>query len=489
MSKPGNGKKENDTLNTLLSPESVAIVGASSTENKVGHTILQNIINNGFEGKIYPINPNATNILDLPTYDTVEDIPDPVDTIIFAVPGAIIRDILPACASKGAENVIIVSAGFDESTSDIGSDLQSDIKKICEKNNLTVVGPNTTGMVTMKNKLVASIEPFPDWEDGTVAIGAQSGIFAGVYMQELMHTDTQAIGYNYAIGMGNKIGLDETKFIKHAHRDNDVDVIQLHLESIRKPKAFFSAAAEISQDKPIILLKTGRTPEGRSAARWHTASTPTHDESVDAACQSSGIIRADDLPQFTDYARGFDSQPTPNGRNVGVITTSGGNGVIAADAISNSALELASPTKDTLEQIKSIAPDWQPIRNPVDIFTAISESGARQGHEQPLRLLLDDKNVDAVLTIHLASDAPDFDDLDEMYRSAQNDHPEKPILSYIMGGQIKERWLQEMTNTDVPVYDSATAAIDTLESMYRYQKYVDGRETYDPNVESTRYIV
>jgi acetyltransferase len=397
------------------------------------------------------------------------------------IPGQFIPDVIPECAQKGVTSIVVVSAGFAEAVDEDRQDLQTEIERRCADHGIRAVGPNTTGMVSMKNDLVASFMPFERWHDGSIGMGAQTGIFAGVYMEELMAQEVQTMGYRYSIGFGNKMDLDETDFVRYAGQDTDVDVIQLYLECIREPDAFFPTAGHVAKEKPIVLLKSGRTPEGRNAARWHTASTPTVDDEIENACQANGIVRATSIPEFMNYAKGFDYQPAPRGRRVAVLTLSGANAVMASDHVSNSALELAELSDETLETVKDLVPDWQPIRNPIDQWLALP-SGSRAAQEVPLQAVLDDDSVDAVVTIHLASGEPDFENVGEVYEQAMADHPDKPVLSYIMGAETKDRWIESMEGSGVPVFDSAYEAIDTLEKMYRWRRYADGVAQYETDV-------
>lgn len=467
-----------DAVDALLNPRTVAVVGASETDGKPGNVLLRNILQNDFSGTTYPINPKSDEILGLRAYDSITDVPGDVDTVLFAVPGPIIKRIIPDCAAKNVTSAVIVSAGFAEAVDEERQRLQAELADLCEEHGIHVVGPNTTGMVSMKTDLVASFMPFPRWHDGSIGIAAQTGIFAGVYMEELMARDVQKLGYNYSVAFGNKMGVDETSFVRYAGQDDDVDVIQLYLECIRSPEEFFPVAAEVTKEKPIVLLKSGRTPDGRKAARWHTSSTPTIDTEVENACRASGIVRADTVPEFMNYAKGFDYQPTPRGRNVAVLSLSGANAVMASDYIAQSGLELAELSTETLERVKELVPDWQPVRNPIDQWLALP-SGSRAAQEVPLNAVLADDNVDAVVTIHLASGEPDFDGVGEVYAEATAAHPEKPVLSYIMGAETKAEWIEAMEGTDVPVYDSAAAAVDTLEQMYRWHRYAGGYENYE----------
>lgn len=475
-------------VGAVLEPDRIAIVGASNTEGKPGNVLLQNVLRNDFDGEVFPINPKDETVLGLEAYERVTDVPGELDAVLFAVPGPVIKDVLPDCAEKGVTSIVIVSAGFAEATDADRQQLQTELEALCAEHGIRAVGPNTTGMVSMKKDLVASFMPFPRWHDGSIAIAAQTGIFAGVYMEELMAKEVQKLGYNYSVAFGNKMDLDETDFIRYAGQDDSVDVVQMYLECIREPSEFFPAAGRVAEEKPIVLLKSGRTPEGRNAARWHTASTPAVDEEVENACRANGIVRADTVPELMNYAKGFDYQPAPNGRNVAVLSLSGANAVMASDYISESMLELAELSEETLSEVKELVPEWQPVRNPIDQWLALP-SGSRKAQEIPLNAVLEDENVDAVVTIHLASDEPNFEGVGEVYRDAMENHPEKPVLSYIMGAETKREWIESMEGTSVPVYDSAYEAIDTLEQMYWWQTYAEGAENYETEVSNTDTVI
>ncbi|MDX1747132.1 MAG: CoA-binding protein, partial [Halobacteriales archaeon] len=362
---PQSWERAREEVGSLLEPERVAVVGASNTDGKPGNVLLDNILRNEFEGDVYPINPSAEEVLGVTAYPSVSDVPEDLDTVLFAIPGQYIEDVIPECAEKNVTSIVIVSAGFAEAVDEDRQRLQAELEERCAEHGIRAVGPNTTGMVSMKTGLVGSFMPFPRWHDGSIGLAAQTGIFAGVYMEELMAREVQKLGYNYSVGFGNKMDLDETDFVRYAGQDDDVETIQLYLECIREPEEFFPAAGHVAKEKPIILLKSGRTPEGRTAARWHTASSPGNDLEVDNACTRYGIVRADTVPQFMNYAKGFDYQPAPRGRKVAVLSLSGANAVMTSDYVSQSRLELAELADETLERIKALVPDWQPIRNPV----------------------------------------------------------------------------------------------------------------------------
>lgn len=240
-------------------------------------------------------------------------------------------------------------------------------------------------------------------------------------------------------------------------------------------------AARVAKEKPIILLRSARTTAGRSAARFPTASTPAPDKEVTRACRQSGIVRADTVPEFMNYAKGFDYQPAPQGRNVAILSLSGANAVMASDYVTQSSMETANPSNETLERVKELVPDWQTIRNPIDQWLALP-SGSRETQEVPLNAVLEGENVDAVITIHLASEAPDFDGVGDVYEQATSAHPDKPVLSYIMGAEIKDQWLRSMEGSGVPVFDSAYEVVDTLDAMYRWYRYANGYQDYDTSI-------
>ncbi|MBI4455903.1 MAG: acetate--CoA ligase family protein [Acidobacteria bacterium] len=459
------GKRAND-IRAVLEPRSVAVVGASANPEKSGHVLLKNIIANGFPGAIYPINPKVDQILGYKAYPTILDVPGEIDLVFFLLPGGFIPKLYADCKKKRVKATVIVSAGFSE-VGEEGAKAQRELEELICQTGVRCVGPNTIGFVNMDAKLVASFAFFKNWQDGPIALAAQSGIFAGAVADQLMDRKVQRIGIGTSLAFGNKIDLDESDFIEWASNNAKTRVIALHLEGIRRPRRFFSLANNIKRDKPIIVLKPGRTQAGARAAASHTGSLALNDVLVDQAFQQYGIIRAYDLEEFLEFMKAFSYLSLPKGNRVGVVTFSGANGVMASDELTEHGFELAQLAPPTADRIKKFLPPWQPVTNPLDLWAALG-AGNRLVHEEGLHAALDDQNVDAVLLILLGLANADFDGMRAIFLRARERHADKPLYTVILGGPVKQKWLQEVDGLNMPVFETTRIAVKALAAMRRY---------------------
>ncbi len=453
-------------ITALLEPQSIAVIGASTNPRKTGHILLENIIVNGYKGKIFPINPKADEILGCKAYKTILDVPGEVDLVIFLVPGQYIADLFPLCKQKGVKAAVIVAAGFSESGEE-GARAEAKLRQLAKETDIRCVGPNTIGFVNMQANLVASFAPFTNWLDGPIALAAQSGIFAGAVADEVMARTVQRIGICKSLPMGNKLDLDETDFLEYAWKDPATEVIALHLEGVRRPGSFLSLANKVKRDKPVIVLKPGRTEAGARASAYHTGSEAVDDALLERAFRQYGLIRAYDLEEFVEYMKSFSYQPLPKGNRVGIVTFSGADGVIASDELHHHGFELASFADPTLQRIKKILPEWQPLTNPLDLWAALG-AGNRLVHEEGILSVIDDENTDAVLAIILGLSNAEFDGIREIYQAAKEQHPEKPLFTVFLGGRLKQRWLSEIEGLNMPAFDTTRIAVMSLQAMYGY---------------------
>lgn len=453
-------------VRTLLEPESIAVVGASPSPDKSGSILLKNLIDHGFPGRLYPIHPTAASILGRPAFPSVAALPEPVDLAFLVVPAAGVAEVLRQCEARGVRAVVIVSAGFGE-VGDAGATAEAELRRILARSGIRAIGPNTIGFVNVPRRLVASFVPFASWRDGPVALAAQSGLFVGALADELMARTVQRIGIRLAVAFGNKIDLDEVDFLEHACRDPAIRVIAFHLESFRRPRRFLELAGRVARDTPVVVFKTGRTRAGARAAASHTGALALDDRILDSALRQANVTRARSLEEFLALIRAFAWLPPPRGPRVGILTFSGANGVIAADEVEEAGLGLASLAPATLERIKALLPDWQPVGNPVDLWLAVG-AGARRAHEEPLSALLDDPEVDAVLAILLALPNTDFAGVRETFAEARRRHPDKPLFLVVLGGGVKARWLGELEGLEIPVDSDSRLSVRTLQAMREY---------------------
>ncbi len=474
---PAAERKERGTIQAVLEPRSIAVIGASANPEKTGHVLFKNIVVNGFPGKVYPINLKAEEILGYKAYRKILDVPGDIDLVFFLLPGEYVATLMEDCHKKGVKAACIISAGFAE-VGEEGARAQKILEELVRKTGVRCLGPNSIGLINMDRKLVGSFILFENWEDGPISLAGQSGIFAGAVADQLMNRSVQRIGIGKSVIFGNKIDLDESDFVEWAWKDPKTKIIALHLEGMQDPRRFLSLADRVKKDKPIIVLKPGRTTAGAKASASHTGSLALDDTLVDQAFRQYGVIRAYDLEEFVEFMKAFSYQPLPQGNRVGVVTFSGANGVIASDELAEHGFVLAEFGPATQERAKKFLPAWQPVTNPLDLWAALG-AGNRLVHEEGINSALDDPGVDAVLVVLLALANADFDGIREVFAQAMARHAGKPVYLVILGGKVKERWLKEMAGLRVPVFETTRIAVKALAAAFRYGQR-RGRIELDP---------
>jgi acetyltransferase len=291
-----------ETLKALFEPQSVAVVGASPRQGKAGYFLFRNILEGGFGGRLYAVNPNAKRVLGQRSYGSVLDLPERPDLAVLVVPNPLVKPAFLECAEKKVKVAVIVTAGFSEIGKE-GAKAEQELRKIISGTGLRAVGPNSVGLVNAGHKLIASFVPFRRWPEGPIAIAAQTGIFAGAYADQISQLQSQRPGFSLSLCFGNKIDIDETDFLEYAGQDTRTKVVALHLESLNRPREFLATASRVKREKPLIVLKTGRTEQGARAAASHTGSLAASDRVVDAAFRQYGLIRAESLEELLGIAK------------------------------------------------------------------------------------------------------------------------------------------------------------------------------------------
>ncbi len=447
-------------MRACLQPRSIAVIGASNDPTKTGHFLLKNILVNGFPGKVYPINPNATEVLGQKCYPNILAVPDEIDLVFFLLPGKFIPTLFEDCRKKGVKAASIISAGFAE-VGEEGKKQQEVLSKLIKETGVRCLGPNSIGFINLDQKLVASFIVFENWEGGSISLAGQSGIFAGAVADQLMAKTVQRIGIGKSVIFGNKIDLDESDFLEWAWQDPKTEVVALYLESLNDPRRFLSLANQAKRDVPIIVLKPGRTSAGQKASASHTGSLAVDDVLVDHTFRQYGVTRAYDLEEFVEYMKAFQYQPLPRGNRVAVVTFSGANGVLSSDELAENGFQLAEFGPASQARMKKFLPEWQPVTNPLDLWAALG-AGNRLTHEEGILSALSDENVDAVLCVLLGLANADFDGIREVFANARQQYPDKPVYVVILGGEVRERWLKQIDGLKVPVFDTTRIAIKAL---------------------------
>ena len=457
-----------NNLRSLFEPASIAIIGASATEGKAGYTVLRNLLDHGYEGALYPVNPRGSTILGLKAYPDLAAIPDPVEAAFVIVPAERANEAVRACAAKGVRAGVIVSSGFGEAGPE-GERREAELRAAVRAAGMRCIGPNTVGYVSMARRLVGSFVPYDRWEDGPVALAGQSGLFAGVLAEEIMAQPTQRLGIHLALSFGNKIDVDEVDFLEYAGQAPRVEVVALHLEALQRPRELLATAARVVPKKPVIAFKTGRSEMGARAAASHTGSLASNEVLVEAAFRQAGIVRAGTLDEFLAFIKAFAYQPLPRGPRVGIITLSGAVGVMAVDEMAESGLELARFSQATSARVAPMLPPWQTPGNPLDFWMALA-TGSRESHAAALNAVLDDPNTDAVLAILLPYSGTAFPEVREVFAEATARHPEKPLFLTLFGGPVKAGWERALEGLRIPIFSGTALPVRALAAMLRYAR-------------------
>ena len=458
-------------IRAVLEPRSIAVIGASTDPTKTGHVLLKNIVVNGFPGKVYAINPTAKEILGVKAYPNILAVPDDIDMVFFLLPGKWVPTLFEDCKKKGVKAAVIISAGFAE-VGEEGRKVQEALQEVIRESGVRCLGPNSIGFINMSHKLMGSFILFENWSDGPISLAAQSGIFAGAVADELMSKTVQRIGIGQSVIFGNKIDLDESDFVEWAWKNPNSKVIAIHMEAMNDPRRFLSLANKVKRDKPIIVLKPGRTAAGATASASHTGSLAADETLVDSSLRQYGVTRAYDLEEFVEFMKAFSYQPFPRGKRVGIVTFSGANGVLASDELAEHGFEMAEFSPASRARMKKFLPEWQPAKNPLDLWASLG-AGNRLTHEEGILSVLSDKNVDAVLVVLLALANADFDGMREIYARARKEFPDKPVYTVILGGPIKGRWIKEIDGLSMPVFDTTRIAVKALAAARHYVQHKD----------------
>jgi acetyltransferase len=450
------------SLESFFNPESVAIVGASRQKGKVGYEILSNMIEAGFKGKIFPVNPNADEIDGVKCFPDLQSIGQVPDLVIIVVPANAVPAVMQQCANAGVKSVIIITAGFREVSKE-GKGLEEQVIQIARQAGIRVIGPNCLGVIVPANNLNASFGgDLP--AAGAIGYLSQSGALLAAILDM---ANANGIGFSKLVSIGNKADVDELDIIKAFSSDSDTRVIAGYLESITDGNVFVSQAERISHDKPILLMKSGGTQAGAKAASSHTGSLAGGEVAYESAFERAGVIRCESIKQQFDYAQCFANQPFPAGPHVAVITNAGGPGIMAADAIERQGLTFAKLSDKTTKKLAAVLPPAANLYNPVDILgDALADR-----YESSLSVILDDSNVDTVLVLLTPQAMTDATATAEVVVEVAHQKPTKPILACFLGANKVKEGVRILREGKIPQYDSPESAVATIKVMADYVRW------------------
>ncbi len=459
-------------LECFFEPKSVAVIGASRNPFKFGHFLLKNLIELGFGGRVYVVNPNADEVLGFKTFPRVDLIKDDVDLAIIIVPAFKVPEIMKDCARKHVKGVVICSSGFRE-TGQTGQRLEDEVVAIAKKAGVRLIGPNTTGILNTANSFTTSFAPLPKLRRGNVAFIAQTGLFAAAAFWWIV--SKQPFGISKIVGLGNKSDVDDAEVLEYLAQDDDTKVIAIYIEGVKDGRRLFDAFKKVAKEKPIIVLKSGRSAAGVKASTSHTGSLAVKDEIFEAACKQTGVIRVGgDLEELLDITKAFSLQPLPTGNKVAVITVTGAGGVMTADECTKQGLEMAALSSETLNQIKINMPPWAAVNNPVDIEPLFEVVGPEGSIKIALNAVLQDQNVDAIIILFVAVPRfiPIFDVKSILRRIVEAQFKPKPMVTHLIGFKdTVELYTTQLEEENVPVYSSVERCVRALGALWKYKQY------------------
>ena len=453
-------------LDNFFNPKAVAVIGASKDPRKVGSSILSNLKDNGYAGNIYPVNPTASSIMGLKSFDKTSSIPGHVDLAIIAVPRELVRDVINDCGLKGVRAAIVITAGFKE-TGEEGRILESSILELAASYNMRILGPNCLGLINAGNGLNASFAPSMPIK-GNIAFFSQSGALCTAILDWSL---SRGVGFSKFISLGNKSDVDELDMMEYLSNDPETRVILGYIEGVSAGREFMERARDTVRKKPLVIAKAGGTTAGAKAASSHTGTLAGSERAWEAVFTQTGILRADTIEHLFNYALAFADNPIPKGPCLAVVTNAGGPGIIAADACERSLARMAELTPATVARLRKNLPSSAGFFNPVDV---IGDARADR-YAAALEAVLDDPNVDGALVVLTPQAMTEVEDTAREVARLKK-LSAKPVLASFMGGERVRKGVEILRYEHLPVYPYPEDGVKSFEALVRYSTAM-GRTT------------
>ena len=454
------------TESVFLSPKSIAVIGASDKEGSVGRAITSNIMK-GYKGTVFPISPSRDTVFDQKAYKSVLDVPEEIDLAVIITKNTIVPTVLEECGQKKIQGAVVITAGFKE-VDEEGKKLEQQLKDISKKYNLRIIGPNCLGVMnldpqTMMNSTFLKITP----KSGEIALVSQSGAICAALVED---ASAQGIGFSAVVSMGNKADMTEIDILKMLAEHEQTKVIVMYLEDMGNGQEFLKVCKQITKKntvkKPVLVLKSGRSPEGAKAAMSHTGALMGSDEIYDALLKQSGAIRVDTMEELFDYATAFSKQPLPIEGDLVIVSNAGGPAIISTDSCSKLGIKMAK-IEEIRSKIDAVIPPWGSSRNPVDI---VGDADFNR-FENVLNEVLQHKNVGSVISMCTPSATLNYDKLAEVIVKMSKKY-KKTMLASLMGLDEGITNREILAAGDVPYYTYAEGSIRALNAMLSFVDWV-----------------
>lgn len=464
----------------LFEPRSVAVIGASRDPAKIGHTVVKNILDGGYAGRVYPVNPAGGEILGLPVCKTIEAVGEPVDVVCTTIPAAHVYESVCRCAACGVGFNLIISSGFSE-TGNIEEERK--IVACAREHDMRVIGPNIFGVYSAAASMDATFGP-GSIMPGSVAIITQSGAL-GLAM--IGRTTVQNIGLSAIVSVGNKCDLDEADLLGYLAGQERTRVILMYIEGIKQGERFMQALRETTRCKPVVVIKSGRSERGAVAAASHTGALAGSDGIIDAILHQCGVLRAESIQEAFNWAKFLAHAPPPAGDAAVIVTNGGGIGVMATDACEKYGVDLYDDGAMLKKLFGPVTPGYGSTKNPIDITGG---AGGPQ-YNEALGVALDHETIGASVALYCETATFRAEDLEPVLEENHRAYQQrgKPLLFVAVGGEDTEQAILTAARRSVPVFGDVYEAIACLGKLYEYHRYVrsasDGFQDSDIDIDCT----
>jgi len=445
-----------EEIRKLFYPDSIAVIGATSAEGKLGYNVFRNLLFHQFSGRLYPINPKSDSVQGVKAYRNITEVPDPVDLAIVLVPAAAAIAAIEDCCKKGVKIIVVETAGFAETGED-GKAAQERIREIIKAHGCRLLGPNCSGVINTHVGNVQSIGLVEELGKGNIGMTAQAGVYAAGILTGLRHV----MDFGIVATIGNKMDISETDILEYLGIDDHIDVVAMYMEDVKSGRRFIDVASAVTKKKPVIALKGGRTAAGTKVVSSHTASLAGNDEINSAAFRQSGIIRARDNEHLFGLLKAFARQPLPRGDGILVITYTGSLGVASTDTLYLNGMRLADLEPELKERLRGIMPDYVTSMNPVDYSFSMDPDQLRK----TIELGIASEDVGGLLVVLQGEILGSFVDT-----LSSIDYKGKPILSCVAVKEFMMEDVIRMEKAGFPVYSTAEMAAEILATMWHYRQ-------------------
>ena len=460
-------------FDNFFCPRSVAIIGASREEGKVGNTIVENMINSGYKGNLFLINPRADKIHNIKCYKSILDTPIDTDLVIIVIPSKYVSKVIEQCAEKNTKWAIIISAGFKESGIK-GAKMEKRLIEKAKYYGIRILGPNCLGIINSNCPINASFSPNMP-KKGVIGFISQSGALGTAILD---WARTNKIGLSKFVSLGNKADISENDLLEDWADDDKTKVITVYMEGVKNGKDFLRISSKVSKKKPVVIIKAGNTNAGAKAVSSHTGTLAGSSKAYDAAFKQAGVIRAKTIKDLFNYAIALSNQPLPKGKRIAIITNAGGPGIMATDACEENNITMANLKSETIDKLKEFLPETASFYNPIDVLgDALADR-----YRKTLEVVIKDKNIDAILIL-LTPQAmtQSLKTAMSIIEVVEKTKKKMPVFTSFMGGFEVKKGIDLLMRKGIPNFDIPEEAVYTLKVLMYYSDWISKKT--DPIVE------